>query len=50
MTHASTPTYTYSDVAKMIDHSLLGVTRCGASGTQQILEEANRRLAHSSRE
>ena len=50
MTHASTPTYTYLDVAKIIDHSLLAVTRCGASGTQQILEEANRRLAHSSRE
>ena len=38
------------DLDTLLKARELGVTRCGASGTQQILEEANRRLAHSSRE
>lgn len=41
--------YSYEDIAKMIDHSLLvmrglGATRIGASRTIDILEECKRRL------
>lgn len=38
------------DLDTLLKARELGVTRCGASRTQEILEEANRRLAPSSRE